>query len=69
MALLNFSLTNFSLHLVSCLVGHDKNKPVTSIVQTSYDAITNVEEVSAYQSVCKLFCVEMWSSTPKLFKI
>jgi hypothetical protein len=28
-----------------------------------------VEEVNAYQIVCELFCVERWSSTPKLLKV
>ena len=51
------------------LVGHNKTYHSHPYCKHLIVAITNVEDVNAYQIVCKLFCVEMWSWRPKLLKL
>ena len=54
------------LVLVSCMIEHDKISHSHPYCKHLMVAVTNVEYVNAYQIVCEMFCVEMWSPTPKL---
>ena len=42
---------------------------INKLGSASTMTITNAEEVSTYQIVCKLFCIPAWSPTPKASKL